>query len=156
MTHLKEGDKAPDFQVVDESGNEVRLSEYQGKKVILFFYPKAMTPGCTNEAKNLQEFSGDLKKRGFEIIGVSPDNTQKQLRFKEKYGLEYPLIPDVDRKLIEAYGVWGPKKLYGREYDGLHRTTFIIDEDGKIAKVFKKVKTKEHSKQILDSCNESK
>ncbi len=150
MTHLKVGDKAPDFQVIDESGNKVSLADYKGRKVILFFYPKAMTSGCTNEAKNLQEFSGVLKERGFEIVGISPDDTQKQLRFKEKYGLEYPLIPDTERKIIEAYGVWGPKKLYGREYDGLHRTTFIIDEEGKIAKIFKKVKTKEHGKQIMD------
>ena len=151
MTHLEEGNSAPDFQVLDENGMMRSLKDYRGKKLILFFYPKAMTPGCTNEAKNLQEFYTELKKNGFEILGVSPDETKKQVRFKEKYAFTYSLIPDVDKEIIKKYGVWGPKKLYGREYDGLHRTTFVIDEKGTILKIFKKVKTKEHAQQILEN-----
>ena len=149
MTHLIEGEKAPSFKVLDEIDESINLQDYKGKKLILFFYPKAMTPGCTNEAKNLEEFYSELKAKGFEVLGVSPDAAEKQVRFKEKYNLSYPLIPDTEKKLIMDYGIWGPKKLYGREYEGLHRTTFIIDEDSKILKIIKKVKTKEHAQQIL-------
>ena len=149
MTHLTEGVKAPNFKVYDENNQIIDLNNFKGKKLILFFYPKAMTPGCTNEAKNLEEFYSELKEKGFEVLGVSPDPAEKQLRFKEKYNLTYPLIPDTDKKLIMDYGIWGPKKLYGREYDGLHRTTFIIDEESNILKIIKKVKTKEHAQQIL-------
>jgi len=149
MTHLTEGDIAPMFETFDEQGNTIKLSDYKGKKLILFSYPKAMTPGCTAEACNLSDNYELLKSKGFEIIGISADDTKKQIRFKEKYNFPYPLIPDTEKEILKLYGIWGPKKLYGREYDGIHRTTFIIDEEGKIEKIFKKVKTKEHTAQIL-------
>jgi len=149
MTHLTEGDIAPMFETIDEQGNTIKLSDYKGKKLILFSYPKAMTPGCTAEACNLSDNYELLKSKGFEILGISADDTKKQIRFKEKYNFPYPLIPDTEKKILKLYGIWGLKKLYGREYDGIHRTTFIIDEEGKIEKIFKKVKTKEHTAQIL-------
>lgn len=149
MTHLKPGDKAPDFSTVDEQGNPVNLSDFAGKKLILFSYPKAMTPGCTNEACNLRDHYRELKDRGFELLGISADDEKRQQKFKEKYNLPFPLIPDTEKEILKAYGIWGPKKLYGREYDGIHRTTFVINEKGIIEKVFTKVKTKEHAEQIL-------
>jgi peroxiredoxin Q/BCP len=149
MTHLKPGDKAPDFNTVDEQGNPVKLSDYKGKKLILFSYPKAMTPGCTNEACNLRDHYQELKAKGFELLGISADDEKRQQRFKDKHELPFPLIPDTEKEVLKAYGIWGPKKLYGREYDGIHRTTFVIDENGTIEKVFTKVKTKEHAEQIL-------
>lgn len=151
MTHLKIGDKAPDIIAKDQHGNPVVLNEFLGKKVILFFYPKAMTPGCTMEAKNLAENQQKLLENGFIIIGVSADDEKKQLNFCRKNDLDYPLIPDTDKKVINDYGVWGIKKMYGREYEGIYRTTFIINEKGEIEKIFEKVKTKEHTAQILDS-----
>jgi len=149
MTHLNEGDIAPNFETIDEQGNTIKLSDYKGKKLIFFSYPKAMTPGCTAEACNLSDNYELLKSKGFEILGISADDTKKQIRFKEKYNFPYPLIPDTEKEILKLYGIWGLKKLYGREYDGIHRTTFIIDEKGKIEKIFKKVKTKEHTAQIL-------
>ena len=150
MTHLKEGDKAPDFESIDQNGNPVKLSDYKGKKVILYFYPKDMTPGCTAEAKNLKEHYELLKEKGFEIIGVSADDVKRHQKFIEKYELPFTLIADTDKKVINAYGVWGPKKFMGKTFDGIHRTTFIIDEEGKIIKIISKVKTKEHAQQILN------
>lgn len=147
---LNIGDSAPDIKAIDQYGNDLKLSDYSGSKVILFFYPKASTPGCTAEACNLGENYSDLVKRGFKVIGVSADDTNRQKKFSDKYGFPYPLIPDVDKKVINDYGVWGPKKLYGREYEGIYRTTFVISEDGKIEKIFEKVKTKEHTQQILN------
>jgi peroxiredoxin Q/BCP len=149
MTNLKPGDKAPEINVVDQSGNIINLEDYKGSKVIVFFYPKANTPGCTAEACNLRDNYDDLLKRGFKIIGISADNETRQKNFAEKYELPFPLIPDVDKKIIKDYGVWGLKKNYGREYEGIFRTTFIISKDGAIEKIFEKVKTKEHSEQIL-------
>lgn len=149
MTHLNVGDIAPDFETTDEQGNPLKLSDYRGKKLILFTYPKAMTPGCTAEACNLSDNYKELTDKGFTIVGISADDTKRQIRFKEKYNFPYPLIPDTEKEILKLYGVWGLKKLYGREYDGIFRTTFIIDEEGKIEKVFKKVKTKEHAAQIL-------
>jgi peroxiredoxin Q/BCP len=147
---LNIGDKAPDIVATDQSGNELKLSDYSGEKVILFFYPKASTPGCTAEACNLGENYSELEKQGFKVIGVSADNESRQKKFSDKYNFPYPLIPDVGKKVINDYGVWGPKKLYGREYEGIYRTTFIISEDAKIEKIFEKVKTKEHTQQILN------
>jgi len=118
MTHLNEGDKAPDFETIDEQGNTIKLSDYKGEKLILFSYPKAMTPGCTAEACNLRDNYEELTSRGFIILGISADDTKKQIRFKEKYNFPYPLIPDTEKKILKLYGIWGPKKLYGREYDG--------------------------------------
>ena len=149
MTHLNPGDKAPDFEAVNCLGQTVKLSDFKGKKLILFFYPKAMTPGCTMETVNLATHYDLLKSKGFDIVGASPDDEKRQKRFKDKHNVPFSLIPDDEKKLIKLYGVWGPKKLYGREYEGVHRTTFIIDENGMIEHVIKKVKTKEHTNQIL-------
>lgn len=150
MTTLKEGDKAPDFKAEDQDGNEVKLSDYKGKKLVLFFYPKASTPGCTAEACNLSENYETMKAKGYEILGVSADSRKRQQNFKNKYYFKYPLLADENKEVINAYGVWGPKKFMGKEYDGIHRTTFIIDEEGKIAEVIKKVKTKAHAEQIME------
>ncbi len=149
MTNLKPGDKAPYFEAKNCMGETVKLTDFAGKKLILYFYPKAMTPGCTAETVNLTEHYELLKEKGFDVIGVSPDDEKRQKRFKEKYNVPFSLIPDEEKKVINLYGVWGPKKLYGREYDGLHRTTFIIDENGVIEYIIKKVKTKAHAEQIL-------
>jgi peroxiredoxin Q/BCP len=147
---LNIGDKAPDIKAIDQYGKSLSLSDFLGSKVILFFYPKASTPGCTAEACNLSENYDDLLKKGFKVIGVSADGTDRQKKFSDKYSFPYPLIPDVEKKVINDYGVWGPKKLYGREYEGIYRTTFIISETGIIEKIFEKVKTKEHTQQILN------
>ena len=149
MTTLSAGDMAPDFNAEDQDGNQVKLSDFKGKKLVLFFYPKASTPGCTAQACNLRDNWSSFQKKGYEIIGVSADNKKRQQNFKEKYNLPFPLLADEDRSVINAFGVWGPKKFMGKEYDGIHRTTFIIDETGKIEEVIDKVNTKEHTTQIL-------
>ena len=149
MTTLEAGDKAPDFKAEDQDGNEVQLSDFKGKKLVLFFYPKASTPGCTAEACNLSDNYEKFQDQGYEILGVSADSKKRQQNFKKKYDFPYPLLADEDKTVINAFGVWGPKKFMGKEYEGIHRTTFIIDEEGKIADVIKKVKTKEHTAQIL-------
>ena len=151
MSHLKEGDLAPDFKAVDETGAAISLSDYRGKKLILFFYPKDDTPGCTAENCNLRDHYGLLRQKGFEILGVSPDNARKHQGFKEKFSLPFPLIPDTDQAILKAFGAWGEKQMYGRTYEGVIRSTFVIDEAGKIQKVFTKVDTKNHTKQILDA-----
>ncbi|GLR16876.1 thioredoxin-dependent thiol peroxidase [Portibacter lacus] len=150
MTHLKEGEKAPAFVGINEKGENISLSDFEGKKLILFFYPKDDTPGCTKEACNLRDNYSKLQKLGFEVLGVSPDNAKKHQKFIDKYEFQYSLIADSEREIIDTYGVWGPKKFMGREYDGLHRTTFVIDESGKIEKIIEKVKTKDHAEQILN------
>lgn len=149
MTHLKVGDKAPDFSAKDQDGNIISLSDYKGKKLVVFFYPKASTPGCTAEACNLNDNYDRFKAQGYEILGVSADSAKRQSNFKNKYDFQYSLLADEDKAVIEAFGVWGPKKFMGREYDGIHRTTFVIDENGVIEDVITKVKTKEHTAQIL-------
>jgi peroxiredoxin Q/BCP len=151
MTTLKAGDKAPDFKALDEQGNTVELSDYSGKKLVVFFYPKASTPGCTAEACDLNDNFDRFQAKGYEILGVSADSAKRQSNFKNKYGFKYPLLADEDKAVIEAFGVWGPKKFMGKEYDGIHRTTFIIDENGTIEEVITKVKTKAHAAQILDA-----
>ena len=151
MTTLKVGDKAPDFKAEDQDGNEINLSDYKGKKLVLFFYPKASTPGCTAEACNLSDNYEMMKNKGYEILGVSADSKKRQQNFKNKYDFKYPLLADENKEVINAYGVWGPKKFMGKEYDGIHRTTFIINEEGKIEDVIQKVKTKAHAEQILES-----
>ena len=151
MIALKAGDKAPDFKSTNQNGNTVNLSDFTGKKkLVLFFYPKASTPGCTLEACNLSDNYSRFKAAGYAILGVSADSAKRQLNFKNKYKFPYDLLADEDKSVIEAYGVWGPKKFMGREYDGIHRTTFIIDEYGVIDLVITKVKTKEHTAQILE------
>lgn len=149
MTTLKTGNKAPDFSGTDQNGKEITLKDFKGKKIVLFFYPKASTPGCTAEACNLQDNIQRFEKQGYQLIGVSADSQKRQVNFAEKNKLSYPLIADEDKTIIEAYGVWGPKKFMGREYDGIHRTTFIIDEKGIIEDIITKVKTKDHTNQIL-------
>ena len=149
MTTLEAGDKAPDFSVADQDGNTIKLSDFKGKKLVLFFYPKASTPGCTAEACNLRDNWERFQEKGYAILGVSADTQKRQSNFKTKYEFPFPLLADEDKEVIQAYGVWGPKKFMGKEYDGIHRTTFIIDEDGKIDEVIKKVKTKAHTDQIL-------
>lgn len=151
MTTLKEGDKAPDFSGIDQNENQVSLSDFKGQKLILFFYPKDNTPGCTAEACNLRDNYEDLKAKGYALLGVSPDSVKKHQNFIKKHDLPFPLLADTEKTVLNAYGVWGPKKFMGREFDGVHRTTFIIDEEGKIEKVFKKVKTKAHTEQILEA-----
>tara|TARA_R110002012_G_scaffold81945_4_gene207533 strand:- start:72694 stop:73146 length:453 start_codon:yes stop_codon:yes gene_type:complete len=149
MTNLKPGDKAPNFTAKDQDGNTISLSDYTGKKLVLFFYPKASTPGCTAEACNLSDNYNRFQKSGYDILGVSADSEKRQSNFKNKYDFPYPLLADEDKAVIEAFGVWGPKKFMGKEYDGIHRTTFIIDEKGIIEDVITKVKTKAHTDQIL-------
>ena len=150
MTTLQIGDKAPDFKALDQDGNEIKLSDYKGKKLVLFFYPKASTPGCTMEAKNLRDNINELKNKGFEVLGVSADSAKRQKNFCTKNELPYPLLADENKEVINAYGVWGLKKFMGREYDGIHRTTFLIDENGLILAIIKKVKTKDHANQIFN------
>lgn len=149
MTTLKAGDKAPNFKGLDQDGNEHKLSDYKGKKLVVFFYPKASTPGCTVEACDLRDNFERFKANNYELLGVSADSAKRQANFAVKNNLPFPLIADEDKSVIEAFGVWGPKKFMGREFDGIHRTTFIIDEKGIIEEVIEKVKTKEHSAQIL-------
>jgi len=149
MTHLNIGDNAPDFSTKDQDKNTIKLSDYKGKKLVLFFYPKASTPGCTVEAKNLRDHHQEFLDKGYAILGVSADSPKRQTNFKTKNELPYPLLADEDKTVIKAYGVWGLKKFMGREYDGIHRTTFIIDENGLIENIINKVKTKVHAEQIL-------
>lgn len=151
MTHLKVGDKAPDFSALDEQGNTISLSDYKGNKLVVFFYPKASTPGCTAEACNLNDNYERFKAKRYEILGVSADSAKRQSNFRTKYGFQYPLLADEDKSVIEAFGVWGPKKFMGKEYDGIHRTTFVIDENGVLEDIITKVKTKAHAEQILDA-----
>ena len=153
MTSLNVGDKAPDFVALNEFGQSTSLSDFLGKKIILYFYPKDMTPGCTAESCNLGENYSLLQENGFIVLGVSPDSSKSHQKFIDKYNLPFSLIADEDKAVIKAFGVWGPKKFMGKEYDGVHRTTFVIDEDGVIEKVFSKVKTKDHTNQILESYN---
>lgn len=149
-THLKIGDIAPKFEGLNEDGESVSLSDFKGSKLILFFYPKDDTPGCTKEACNLRDNFKYFEKKGFKILGVSPDTVKKHRKFSDKYEFQYPLLADTEKEVINAYGVWGPKKFMGREIIGVHRTTFIIDEEGKIEQIIKKVKTKVHSDQIKE------
>lgn len=149
MITLKIGDKAPDFEAVNQHGALIKLKSFLGKKVVLFFYPKASTPGCTVEACNLRDNYDAFIKKGYEVIGVSADSEKRQLNFSNKNELPYSLLADEAKTVINAYGVWGPKKFMGKTYDGIHRTTFIIDEEGVIEDIILKVKTKEHTGQIF-------
>lgn len=150
MKILKVGDKAPNFSCLDQNGNLINLSDLIGKKVVIFFYPKANTPGCTAEACNLNDNYNRFTSLGYEIIGVSADNEKSQKKFSDKFGFNYSLLCDENKDLINAYGVWGLKKFMGKEYMGIIRKTFTIDEEGKISQIIDKVKTKEHTSQILD------
>ncbi|WP_396590001.1 thioredoxin-dependent thiol peroxidase [Allomuricauda sp. R78024] len=150
MNMLKVGDKVPEFSSKDQDGNTINLRDYKGKKLVVFFYPRANTPGCTAEACNLRDNYKLLQEQGYEILGVSEDSQKKQTNFRDKYAFQYPLLADEDHTVIETFGVWGPKKFMGREYDGLHRTTFVIDGEGVIERVIEKVKTKDHAAQLLN------
>ena len=150
MTTLQKGDKAPQFEAKDQDGNTIKLADYSGKKLVLFFYPKASTPGCTAEACNLSDNYAILQAEGYELLGVSADNVKKQASFANKFSFPYPLLADEDHSAIKAFGVWGPKKFQGKEYEGIIRTTFVIDESGVIVRVINKVKTKDHAAQILE------
>lgn len=147
---LKIGDKVPDFKGIDQNENIVSYQDFKGKKLVVFFYPKASTPGCTAEACDLRDNENALKAKGYHLIGISADPIAKQKKFADKNELPFPLLADEDHTILNAFGVWGPKKFMGREFDGIHRTTFIIDENGIITDVIEKVKTKEHAKQILE------
>lgn len=150
MNTLKVGDRVPDFTVNDQDGNPISLKDYKERKLIVFFYPKANTPGCTAEACNLRDNYQELKKLGFELLGVSADSEKRQANFKDKYDFPFPLLADEKKQVIEAFGVWGEKKFMGRTYDGIHRKTFLIDEKGLVSHVIDKVKTKDHTAQILE------
>jgi peroxiredoxin Q/BCP len=149
MTHLKVGDIAPSFSGTDQNGKQHTLADYKGKKLVVFFYPKANTPGCTAEACDLRDNYERFQANNFALLGVSADSAKAQKKFEEKYSFPFPLLADEDKAVIEAFGVWGPKKFMGKEYDGIHRTTFIIDENGSISDIITDVKTKAHASQIL-------
>lgn len=149
MTTLTKGDKAPDFSAVDQDGKTHTLADYKGKKLVVFFYPKASTPGCTAEACDLRDNYHRFQAQNYELLGVSADSQAKQTKFKEKYELPFPLLADEGKSVINAFGVWGPKKFMGKLFDGINRTTFVIDENGIIDEVITAVKTKEHTAQIL-------
>jgi len=146
---LKVGDKAPAINAKDQNGNEISLAQFKGKKVVLYFYPKDSTPGCTKEACNFRDNYKALRKKGYEVVGVSADSEKSHIKFIEKYELPFPLIADTDHKVVNDYGVWGLKKFMGREYMGINRTTFLIDEKGKIEKLIEKVDTENSTEQIL-------
>jgi peroxiredoxin Q/BCP len=148
-THLKAGDKAPLFSGMDQDGNKVSLADFKGQKVVVYFYPEDDTPTCTIQACNLRDNYGLLTKNGFKVIGVSPDDVKSHQKFREKFSLPFTLIADTQHKIIEKYGVWGEKNLYGRNYMGLHRTTFVIDEKGIIEKIYLRPKNKAHAEEIV-------
>ena len=151
MNMLREGDKVPKFKGLDQNGNEISYKNIKGKKLVVFFYPKASTPGCTSEACNINDNIEALAAKGYMVLGVSADSVKKQKSFSDKYDFKFPLIADEQKVIIDSFGVWGPKKFMGKEYDGIHRTTFLIDENGIIERVIQKVKTKDHSNQILEN-----
>lgn len=151
MALLNVGDVAPNFTAKNQDGKDISLTDYKGKKVILYFYPKDNTPGCTAESCNLRDNYSDLTTKGFEVIGVSPDSEKSHQNFISKFSLPFTLLADTEKEILKAYGAWGLKKNYGREYEGVLRTTYVIDEEGKIEKVFAKVKTKDHTEQILEA-----
>lgn len=146
---LKIGDQAPELGVPNQNGEVVNLADFKGKKIVLYFYPKDSTPGCTAESCNLRDNYQTLLDKGYDVLGVSPDSEKSHLRFIEKQNLPFDLLADTEKKVLEAYGAWGEKSMYGRTYMGVIRTTFVIDEEGKIAEIIEKVKTKDHTAQII-------
>lgn len=151
---LNEGDIAPDFTTKDQNGNAVKLSDFKGKRVVLYFYPKDDTPGCTKEACSLRDSFDIFEEKGIKILGVSTDSEKSHQKFITKYNLPFDLLADTEKEIVEAYGVWGEKNMYGKKYFGINRTTFLIDEDGKIVKIFKKVKVDEHADEVLKAFGE--
>lgn len=153
MSELTEGMKAPVFEGTDQNGNNVSLSDFKGKKVIVYFYPKDDTPGCTAQACNLRDNYNDLIQQGFQVIGISTDSVKSHKKFEDKYSLPFPLIADEEKKIVDEYGVWGEKKFMGKNYMGTTRTTFLIDEEGTIKKIITKPDTKNQTQQVLDAWN---
>ncbi|MDX2359304.1 MAG: thioredoxin-dependent thiol peroxidase [Crocinitomicaceae bacterium] len=153
MKHLKVGDQAPEFTSKDEKGNEIKLSDYQGKRVVIYFYPKDNTPGCILQACNIRDNYGDIQNEGIVILGVSADDEKKHQKFIDKFDLPFPLLADTDKELLNLFGVWGEKKFMGRIYDGIHRTTFVLDETHTIIGIIEKPKTKDHTREILEIYN---
>ncbi len=151
MSELKEGDKAPVFDGVDQNGKTISLSDFKGKKVIIYFYPKDDTPGCTAQACNLRDNHNELIQKGFQVVGISTDSVKSHKKFEDKYSLPFPLIADEEKKIVEEYGVWGEKNFMGKNYMGTNRTTFLIDEDGTIKKIITKPDTKNQTQQVLDA-----
>lgn len=153
MKTLQAGDKAPQFSLQNQNDETVSLTDYAGKKVLVYFYPKAMTPGCTTQAQGLRDVNNELTAKNVVVLGVSPDAVKRLPKFIEKENLNFTLLSDEDHAVADAFGVWGPKKFMGKEYDGIHRQTFLIDENGVIEHVFNKFKTKEHHTVVLDYLN---
>jgi len=153
MALLKEGDKAPMFKGIDQKGEEINLDQYKGKKLVLYFYPKDNTPGCTSEACNLRDNYSDFLNKGMDVIGVSPDDEISHQKFIDKHDLPFRLISDPEKKILNQYNAWGEKKMYGKTYEGVLRKTYIIAKDQKIEKIFEKVKTKDHTNQIFTTLN---
>ncbi len=151
MTHLKEGDKAPELNINDQNGKPHAIADYLGKKVIIYFYPKDATPGCTVQACNLRDNYSTLQKQGYEVIGISADSEKSHQKFIEKKQLNFNLLADVNKEVLNRYGVWGEKKFMGKTYNGIHRTTFVINENGIIEKIITDVKTKDHTNQIINN-----
>lgn len=151
MSELKAGDKAPFFEGVNQNGKKISLNDFKGKKLILYFYPKDNTPGCTAESCDLNENYSMWLEKGYDVVGVSPDSEKSHLNFIEKFGLKFDLIADVEKEILQLYGAWGEKSMYGKKYMGVLRTTFVIDEAGLITEVFEKVNTKEHTAQIIET-----
>jgi thioredoxin-dependent peroxiredoxin len=148
---LKVGQKAPDFTVADDKGDKLKLSDFKGKKVVLYFYPKDDTPGCTKEACSFRDGIAEIKKRGAIVLGVSADSVDSHKKFKSKFDLNFPLLADTDKKIIEAYRTWKEKSMYGKKYMGIERTTYVIDEQGKISHIFPKVKVDQHYEEVLEA-----
>ena len=156
MKHLKIGDQAPDFSIKDQDGADVTLNDFKGKKLVIYFYPKDNTPGCTAQACNIRDNYEEIQEKGISILGVSADTERKHQNFIEKFDLPFPLLADTELEMINLYGVWGEKKFMGRVYDGIHRTTFIMDESHKIIGIIEKPKTKDHTAEILAIYNGEK
>ena len=150
MSPLEAGTQAPDFSLSDQDGNQVRLADLRGKKVLVYFYPKAMTPGCTTQACGLRDVNAELAALNVVVLGISPDSAKRLKKFEERDSLNFRLLADEDHAVADAFGVWGPKKFMGKEYDGIHRLSFLIDEEGKVAHRFDKFKTSDHHKVVLD------
>ncbi|HVF30444.1 MAG TPA: thioredoxin-dependent thiol peroxidase [Pyrinomonadaceae bacterium] len=151
---LKEGDKAPDFKSTDQDGNPVKLSDFKGQKLVLYFYPKDDTPGCTKQACSFRDADDVYQKKGIRVLGVSTDDAKSHQKFISKFQLPFPLLADTDKSIVESYGVWGEKSMYGKRYMGTNRRTFLIDEKGKIAKIFDKVNVSEHADEVLEAFGE--
>ena len=151
---LKEGDKAPDFKSKDQDGNPVKLADYKGQRVVLYFYPKDDTPGCTKEACSFRDADDVYRKKGIKVFGVSTDDEKSHQKFISKFQLPFDLLADTDKSIVESYGVWGEKSMYGKKYMGTNRKTFLIDENGKIAKIFDKVNVEQHADEVLQAFGE--